>query len=514
MGNTLSGFIEHKRAAGAYNDLEYKIELRIAAALKKLKHMHDGEKGSRKKRKHESDDFKHLAQAITAEDEAYLRTAKRQCDDAMCKYFGVACARPIVSEQLSKQIAGRVYEMPLLRVTEIGDPHMLYRVGTSYVNKKHLPRGAIAARVESVRAAAPGHLPSAFADAEGFISAVRDPKVFSRLGRLGRRAVLCLVLEQAVHAGGPKGYMKECQGSGPVEADRLRHNVRCKSRLKAWGLPQKARVTAVQTTGTEKVPQHASVKLKYEYVDPTEKRDVGDVVSFQAGGWTWREEFMAEDVARELRREGLGDYVAAYEEYLDEAYEAYNRWAPLLASEGRDTVFKADITRKELPRIHNKLTVNFMDETGETKLGLHRDTPELPPCEISNESVYPEGFLDFTGAELLLANGVLPIENGGAQAAAGGPNAAVLMNGLQSWHTPLPLRPPQSNPNLPMLRVSFVNWTSAGEESPRQLDLLRASPQVCESAFLVQEREALRIRARQCFGGLGGDVSEGEMCVA
>ena len=62
----------------------------------------------------------------------------------MRKYFRVVCARPIVSEQLSKQVAGRVYEMPLLQVTEIGDPHMLYRVGTSYVNKKpgwHLAPG-------------------------------------------------------------------------------------------------------------------------------------------------------------------------------------------------------------------------------------------------------------------------------------------------------------------------------------------------------------------------------------
>ncbi len=65
-----------------------------------------------------------------------------------------------------------------------------------------------------------------------------------------------------------------------------------------------------------------------------------------------------------------------------------------------------------------------------------------------------------------------------------------------------------------MRRGRWVNWTGAGGESPRQRELLRASPQVCESAFLVQEREALRIRARQCFGGLGGDVSEGEMCVA
>ena len=47
-----------------------------------------------------------------------------------------------------------------------------------------------------------------------------------------------------------------------------------------------------------------------------------------------------------------------------------------------------------------------VDEWGKSRLGVHTDTLQLLPCLCANDSLYAPGFKDYSGAELLVVQGI------------------------------------------------------------------------------------------------------------
>ena len=95
------------------------------------------------------------------------------------------------------------------------------------------------------------------------------PEAFDENALFGRRALALAQLRM-----GGAGYMKCCQGSGAVEADRVRQSLKRPERLEAWGLPKGAQVVGVQTPQGSK--QQGSCRISYRGSD-------GGMSGFQGG---------------------------------------------------------------------------------------------------------------------------------------------------------------------------------------------------------------------------------------
>ena len=337
--------------------------------------------------------------------------------------------------------------------------------------------------------------PVVYEDAEGFTSAVQQPGWLTPQQRFGRRVLLYAALRR-----GGKGYMMQCQGSGAVEGDSFQHTMRHPERLQGYGLPKGATPVGIVTHGTEAKPEQNLVKLQYMKADGTEMK-------WQAGAWLWREEFEIERLTREMvaafeGSEHKAKYVEALESYLLAAEELHRMYGAFGLTSGRDSVPASDLP-EVLRDIYDKVSVNIVDEYGDSSFGIHRDTPQLPWCSIFSTSVYPDGFYPVKGGGLALINGLLPVEDEAAAAEGGAPpdDGGVLLAGHRAWHTVTRLQPSDmwSRQGVPMLRASFVHWTSGGERYPSRIDYLRLNPQVPGNEWERQKLAELRDIARSLF---------------
>ena len=383
MGQQYSTYLKQAKASGRLNDLEYQLELLIKAEIEKAKQRKER---ARSRSRHKSRLAAQLggdcllSGIVTADNECHLLSAKQHADGILAQYLKRALSVPLELERAKYDLphVGRSYDMPHVIGRELFHPKEAFQIRSSYVSSKHVDKRALEERKAFVRAARRPEEPMLISDAEGFPSAVHAPGWWRRHERLGQRVALLLHLRR-----NGAGYMMECQGSGAVEADRLRSALRYPERVAAWGKPKHASFTRIRTTGTEKKPEHNAVKLVYKH---SEGKRAGKEVSWQAGAWLWREEFEIEGLQRRLVCEGLGAYADALSAYLARAEELLKLFGPLLIVHGRESVHELDLpaavdgTPGQLRDLYDKLSMNVIDSYGDSKFGAHRDTSQLPPC--------------------------------------------------------------------------------------------------------------------------------------
>jgi hypothetical protein len=442
---------------------------------------------------------------VSSEGADYLDAANKRAKEVARSAFAQMATRPLVESTCQVDLpGGRTYDMPYLYADVLVEKETLYAFGKSYVSKDVLPN--LDERRKQVQEVASQGRPFALGDAHGRMSAVVVPHAFTPAARRGRRALVALMLLQ-----GGGGYMACCQGSGNVESQRTSSSLRHAERLAQYGKPQAAKVVGVETTR-----DGSAGSAKLVYGTPDEEGRVVGAKKWQFGAWLWRQEYVVggqrasssstkvPELIQAMEAAGLGDYVDDVSAYLHEVDAIQQQYNPLLLVEGEDAVLPEDLPEGALPSLLNRLTLNIADSAGHSKFGVHRDTPQLPGCVTSVESVFPAGFHPVDNYELILTNGLLPI----SYCTGRDPNladAAVVLAGHRTWHTVPPIRisPTETHRNVTHLRFSAVSWTNGGEHYPNLVDALRASTSADEyrpTAEVQGKLLQLRTIARTLLG--------------
>lgn len=86
------------------------------------------------------------------------------------------------------------------------------------------------------------------------------------------------------------------------------------------------------------------------------------------------------------------------------------------------------------------ISLTIIDGNNMSMFGVHSDTPQLLPCVVTADSVYPPGVNDYDGGEFLYANGLHLEETTRS--------SAHVLVGHRAVHTVMPLAPKQVQTRL------------------------------------------------------------------
>ena len=187
-----------------------------------------------------------------------------------------------------------------------------------------------------------------------------------------------------------------------------------------------------------------SYRLVYGSVD--EEGNVVERASYQAGDWLARCELQIKHTPGLLERYGLEAYQPHVHAFVEENYAALDAFGPLLLHYGQDAVSIGDIPTK-LPRHESAIiSITIIDENSVSMFGVHSDTPQLLPCVVTADSVYPLGVNDYQGGEFLYANGVHLEQTTRS--------SAHVLCGHRAVHTVMPLAPKQ----VPTISIRLITY--------------------------------------------------------